>query len=389
MIIATGNHAVSYGVRAARAEVIAAYPITPQTQIIEKLAELIQSGEMRAKYIRVESEHSAMSACIGAEACGARTFTATSSHGLAYMSEMVFWAGMGRFPIVMAVVNRTLAPPWSIWNEHTDMLALRDSGWIMMMCESAQEAHDTTVMAYRIAEDERVLQPVMFGLDAFSLSHTAENLELIDQEAADGFLPPLDPERLPVYMDPDNPVTFGNLLGPDKMMEFRHLIKEAFGRAKGVIEEAAKGLSKATGREQHGLIEDYRSSDAEVVILAMGASSGDCKDAVDILRDEGIKAGMVRVKTIRPFPGDEIAASVRRAKAVAIVDRDYSYGFGGIIGREAASYLSKKPLNYIAGIGGRDITVEDFRKIAEDALASAERGEPGIEKWWGMRGLEG
>ncbi|MCQ5376594.1 MAG: pyruvate ferredoxin oxidoreductase [Candidatus Methanomethylicia archaeon] len=389
MIIATGNHAVSYGVRAARAEVIAAYPITPQTQIIEKLAELIQSGEMRAKYIRVESEHSAMSACIGAEACGARTFTATSSHGLAYMSEMVFWAGMGRFPIVMAVVNRTLAPPWSIWNEHTDMLAQRDSGWIMMMCGSAQEAHDTTVMAYRIAEDERVLQPVMFGLDAFSLSHTAENLELIDQEVADGFLPPLNPESLPVYMDPDNPVTFGNLLGPDKMMEFRHLIKEAFGRAKGVIEEAAKDLSNATGRKQHGLIEDYRSSDAEVVILAMGASSGDCKDAVDILRDEGIKAGMVRVKTIRPFPGEEIASSVRGAKAVAIVDRDYSYGFGGIIGREAASYLSKKPLNYIAGIGGRDITVEDFRKIAEDALASAERGELGIEKWWGMRGFEG
>lgn len=388
MIIATGNHAVSYGVKAARAEVIAAYPITPQTQIIEKLAELIQSGEMRAKYIRVESEHSAMSACIGAEACGARTFTATSSHGLAYMSEMVFWAGMGRFPIVMAVVNRTLAPPWSIWNEHTDMLAQRDSGWIMMMCESAQEAHDTTVMAYRIAEDERLLQPVMFGLDAFSLSHTAENLELIDQEAADGFLPPLDPEKLPVRMDPDNPVTFGNLLGPDKMMEFRHLIKEAFGQAKGVIEEAARALSKATGRKQHGLMEDYRSSDAEVVMVAMGASSGDCKDAVDLLRDKGIKAGMVRVKTIRPFPGEEIAAAVGRAKAVAIIDRDYSYGFGGIIGREAASYLGKKPMNYIAGIGGRDITVEDFRKIAEDALASAERGELGTEKWWGMRGLE-
>lgn len=388
-IIATGNHAVSYGVKAARAEVIAAYPITPQTQIIERLAELIQSGEMRARYIRVESEHSAMSACIGAEACGARTFTATSSHGLAYMSEMVFWAGMGRFPIVMAVVNRTLAPPWSIWNEHTDILAQRDGGWVMMMCESAQEAHDTTMLAYRVAEDERVLQPVMFGLDAFSLSHTAENVELISQEVADGFLPPLDPQKLPVYLDPEKPITFGNLLGPDRMMEFRNLIREAFGRAKGVIEEAAKGLSKATGRRQCGLVEKYRSSDAEVVMVTMGASSGDCKDAVDALRDSGIRAGMVRVKTVRPFPGEEIAAAARGAKAVAVVDRDYSYGFGGIIGREAASYMRQKPINYIAGIGGRDITVEDFRKIAEDALASAERGELGIEKWWGMRGLDG
>jgi pyruvate/2-oxoacid:ferredoxin oxidoreductase alpha subunit len=387
MIIATGNHAVAYGVKAARAEVVAAYPITPQTQIIEKLAEFIQSGEMRAKYIRVESEHSAMSACIGAEACGARAFTATSSHGLAYMSEMVFWAGLGRFPIVMAVVNRTLAPPWSIWNEHTDILAQRDSGWVMMMCESAQEAHDTAIQAFRIAEDEGVLQPVMFGLDAFSLSHTAENVELVEQGVADGFLPSLDHTKLPVYLDPDNPITFGNLVGPDRMMEFRHLIKEAFVRAKPVIERVAKDFAKATGRPQVGLIEDYRANDAEVVVVAAGASSGDAKDAVDNLRDGGIRAGMVRLKAIRPFPGEELARVVAPAKAVAIVDRDYSFGSGGILSREATGYLCGRVRPYVAGIGGRDITVNDFETIISETLKKAEAKDADYreETWWGLK----
>jgi len=390
MIIVTGNHAVSYGVKAARAEVVAAYPITPQTQIIEKLAELIQRGEMKAKYLRVDSEHSAMSACIGAEACGARSFTATSSHGLAYMSEMVFWAGLGRFPVVMAVVSRTLAPPWSIWNEHSDILAQRDSGWLIMMCESAQEAHDTAIQSFRIAEDERVLQPVMFGLDAFSLSHTAENVELVEQSVADGFLPPLDPKKLPVFLDTDCPITFGNMLGPDKMMEFRHIIKEALDKAKPVVEEVARGFSKATGRPQVGLIERYRSSDAEVIVIAAGASSGDAKDAVDSLRDRGIRAGMVRLKSIRPFPGDEMKAAVGSAKAIAVVDRDYSFGLGGVIACEAGAYIGERLRSYIAGIGGRDITVEDFQGIMLETLQKAEGKDAGYrsETWWGLKELE-
>lgn len=382
----TGNHAVAFGVKAAKAEVVAAYPITPQTQIVEKIADFVARGEMNARYIRVESEHSAMTACISAEACGARSFTATSSQGLAYMSEMVFWAGLGRFPVTMAIVTRTLAPPWSIWNEHTDILAQRDSGWIMMMCESAQEAYDTAIQAFRIAEDLRVLQPVMYGLDAFSLSHTAENVNLLDQEVVDGYLPSLDPYKLPVYIDPDRPVTFGNLLGPDRMMEFRHLIKEAFERAKVVINEAAADYSKISGRTQTGLFENYRCSDAEVVVLATGASSGDVKDAVDILRSKGLRAGMIRLKTIRPFPGEEIREAIGGVKVIATVDRDYSFGFGGVLGRELSACLGRDVFRYIAGLGGRDLTVDDFEGIINDALQRSEekRGRD-EEVWWDLK----
>jgi len=385
-MILTGNHAVAFGVKAAKAEVVAAYPITPQTQIVEKIADFVARGEMNARYIRVESEHSAMTACISAEACGARSFTATSSQGLAYMSEMVFWAGLGRFPVTMAIVTRTLAPPWSIWNEHTDILAQRDSGWIMMMCESAQEAYDTAIQAFRIAEDLRVLQPVMYGLDAFSLSHTAENVNLLDQEVVDGYLPSLDPYKLPVYIDPDRPVTFGNLLGPDRMMEFRHLIKEAFERAKVVINEAAADYSKISGRTQTGLFENYRCSDAEVVVLATGASSGDVKDAVDILRSKGLRAGMIRLKTIRPFPGEEIREAIGGVKVIATVDRDYSFGFGGVLGRELSACLGRDVFRYIAGLGGRDLTVDDFEGIINDALQRSEekRGRD-EEVWWDLK----
>jgi pyruvate ferredoxin oxidoreductase alpha subunit len=385
-MILTGNHAVAFGVKAAKAEVVAAYPITPQTQIVEKIADFVARGEMNARYIRVESEHSAMTACISAEACGARSFTATSSQGLAYMSEMVFWAGLGRFPVTMAIVTRTLAPPWSIWNEHTDILAQRDSGWIMMMCESAQEAYDTAIQAFRIAEDLRVLQPVMYGLDAFSLSHTAENVNLLDQEVVDGYLPSLDPYKLPVYIDPDRPVTFGNLLGPDRMMEFRHLIKEAFERAKVVINETAADYSKISGRPQTGLFENYRCSDAEVVVLATGASSGDVKDAVDILRSKGLRAGMIRLKTIRPFPGEEIREAIGGVKVIATVDRDYSFGFGGVLGRELSAYLGRDVFRYIAGLGGRDLTVGDFEGIINDALQrSEEKGGRDEEVWWDLK----
>jgi len=384
-MILTGNHAVAYGVRSAKAEIVAAYPITPQTQIIEKLAELITKGEMKAKYIRVESEHSAMAACISAEACGARSFTATSSHGLMYMSELVFWAGMGRFPVTMAVVNRAMAPPWSIWNEHTDILTQRDAGWVIMMCDSAQEAYDIAVQAFKIAEDERVLQPVMYGLDAFSLSHTAENVDLLDQEDVDGFLPPIDPSKLAVYMDPDNPVTFGNLLGPDMMMEFRHKVKEGMTAALGVTEEVARDYSRISGRPQSGLLEGYRCGDAEVILISVGASSGDAKDAVDELRDEGVKAGTVKLTTVRPFPTERLKEKLGNTKAVAVVDRDYSYGFGGILAGDIEATLRRGVARYIAGIGGRDISVADFRGMMMDALQAREGGGEKPEVWWGLK----
>lgn len=371
--------------RSARTEIVSAYPITPQTQIIEKLAEFISKGELRAKYIRVESEHSAMAACISAEACGARSFTATSSHGLLYMSELIFWAGMGRFPITMAVVNRAMAPPWSIWNEHTDILTQRDAGWVMMMCENAQEAYDTAVQAFKIAEDERVLQPVMYGLDAFTLSHTAENVDPLDQRDADGFLPPLDPAKLAVYMDPDHPRTFGNLLGPDMMMEFRHIVKESMLAATGVIEEVAKEYTSVSGRPQTGLLEDYRCGDAEVALVSIGASSGDAKDAVDMLRDEGVKAGMIKLRAIRPFPTGRLREKLGAVKTIAVVDRDYSYGFGGILAGDIMAALRRGVVRYIAGIGGRDISVADFRGMMLEALKAKEGGDEQPELWWNLK----
>jgi pyruvate ferredoxin oxidoreductase alpha subunit len=384
-VILTGNYAVAYGVKAARAEVVAAYPITPQTQIIEKLSDFISGGYLKAKYIRVESEHTAMAACISAEACGARSFTATSSHGLAYMNEMVFWAGLGRFPVTMAVVTRAMAPPWSIWNEHTDILAQRDSGWVIMMCDSAQEAHDTAIQAFKIAEDERVMQPVMYGLDAFSLSHTAENVDLTEQKAVDGYLPALDPHKLPVYIDVDNPSTFGNMAGPDAMMEFRHLVYQGLVESKRVIGEAARKFEKVTGRVQTGLFEEYRCNDAETVIVVIGASSGDAKDGADDLRDKGIKAGVLRLKAIRPFPGKEVCNALGGVKAVAVVDRDYSFGFGGIIGRELSSFRKEGIYSYIAGLGGRDVTSRDFEGIATNALERADSGGTAEELWWGLK----
>lgn len=371
--------------RAARAEIVAAYPITPQTQIIEKLAEFIAKGELKARYIRVESEHSAMAACISAEACGARSYTATSSHGLMYMSELVFWAGMGRFPVTMAVVCRALAPPWSIWNEHTDILTQRDAGWVILMCESAQEAYDTAVQAFRIAEDERVLQPVMYGLDAFTLSHTAENVDPLDQRDADGFLPPLDASKLAVYMDTERPITFGNLLGPDMMMEFRHKVMEGMSAAKGVIEEVAKDYASVSGRPQAGLLEDYRCGDAEVAIVSTGASSGDAKDAVDELRDEGVRAGMVRLRAIRPFPAERLREKLGAVKALAVVDRDYSYGFGGIMAGEVTAALRRGVARYIAGLGGRDVSVADFKAMIMDALKASEVGGEPREVWWNLK----
>jgi len=386
-LIATGNHAVAYGVKAARAEIIAAYPITPQTQIIEKLSEFIEKGEMRAKFLRVESEHSAMAACIGASACGARAFTATSSQGLLYMSEMVFWAGLGSFPVVMAVVTRTLAPPWSIWNEHTDMLSQRDAGWILIMCESVQEAYDAAIQAFRIAEDRRVRQPVMFGLDAFSLSHTSERLDLIGQEEVEAFLPA--PEGDWKVIDVQDPTTYGNMAGPERMMEIRHSIMERLRGSASVIEETASEFSRISGREQAGLVEEYRTSGAEVILVVAGAASGDAKDAADALRDEGVRAGVARLRVIRPFPAERIRAAVQGCRAVAVVDRDYSFGSGGIIGREVASATGIKPFSYIAGIGGCDLSVTDFAGIARDAISRAESGEEGREIWWGIKGSQG
>lgn len=388
--VLTGNYAAAYGALLSRVEVVAAYPITPQTQIVEKLAEFIEGGKLKARYIRVESEHSAMAAIIGASAAGARTFTATASHGLIYMNEMVFWAGNARLPIVMAIVCRALAPPWNIWTEHTDILAQRDTGWVQFFCEDNQEVLDTVIQAFRIAEDERVLLPVMIGLDAFILSHTATPVDIPEQEDIDRFLPPR--KNLPFILDVNNPLTHSNMAYPDWTMEFRYKLQKAMERAKKVIVEVDEEYRKITGRGYGGLLDCYRCEDADLGIIVMGSSAGDAKEAVDKLRSEGYKPGVIRIRVFRPFPREELREICKRFKAVAVVDRDLSPGLGGILYVETLLSLydlRSKPIaqSYIAGLGGRDIRVKDFELIIKESYRNIEEGvEAPPTRWIGLRG---
>jgi len=388
--ILTGNYAAAYAAKLSRVQVISAYPITPQTTIVEKLAEFIGNGELKAKYVCVESEHSAMAACIGASATGARAFTATSSHGLMYMSELVWWAGLGKFPLVMAVVCRALGPPWSIWTEHNDFLAHRDCGWIMFFAEDNQEVLDLIIQSYRISEDERVLQPAMVALDAFILSHTSMPVSIPDQSDVDGYLPPPGSRIKPFILDPKNPLTHGNLTYPDHFMEIRYEIEKSMMNAKKVIVEAGRRYGEITGRYYDSLIEDYMCSDADVILISVGSSSGDVKDAVGSLRDEGYKVGLLKLRTLRPFPFEELRSICSGKRYVGVLDRDFSFGFGGIIYCEVSSALHglKVPVqNFIAGLGGRDITVDDCRHMFKMLIDMADKGlEPKPPIWIGLRG---
>ncbi|RLE92121.1 MAG: pyruvate ferredoxin oxidoreductase [Thermoprotei archaeon] len=387
MEMLTGNYAVAYGVKLARAEIIAAYPITPQTSIVEKLSEFIEKGEMRAEYIRVESEHSAMAACIGAASAGARAFTATSSHGLLYMAEMVFWAGYSRLPIVMAVVTRTLAPPWNIWSEHTDIFSLRDTGWIIFMCEDNQEVLDTVIQAYKIAEDPRVQLPVMLGLDAFTLSHVASPVELPSQEEVDGFLPPPGATPRSFIMDVEHPVSHSSIVDPDTTFHFRYLMKEAMEKARKVVREVDEAYRRLTGRCYGGLAEEYRCGDAELILAVAGAAAGDAKEAADKLREEGIRAGVLKLRALRPFPVEEVRKAASTAKVLLTFDRDYSFGSGGVIAREVKASLCgfpRQPLvdSYIVGLGGSEITPQHFIEAAHRSLEKVEKGLLEPEEVW-------
>ncbi|MBC7091503.1 MAG: pyruvate ferredoxin oxidoreductase [Nitrososphaeria archaeon] len=375
--VLTGNHSAAYAALLSDVEVVSAYPITPQTQIVEKIAEFVETGKLKAKYVRVESEHSAMAVCVGASSAGARTFTATSSHGLLHMSEMVYWASAARLPIVMPVVCRTLGPPWNIWNEHTDMLLLRDFGWIQFFAESNQEVLDTIIQAYRIAEDERVLIPVMVGLDAFTLSHTSEPVDVPEIESVRKFLPPRT--NAPYVFDPSNPFTFGNLAYPSHHMEIKYMHHKAVEDARKVILEVDDEWNKIFCRK-YGFLDKFMCEDAKVIILTIGSSAGDAKEAAKVLRKAGIAAGVLRIRVINPFPSKELSNILSNVEAVAVVDRNLSPGNGGILLEKIKSslYSSKyRPFikGYLAGLGGRDITVKDYIKIFEKTLEAYKKGE--------------
>ncbi|MFQ6064568.1 MAG: pyruvate ferredoxin oxidoreductase [Candidatus Bathyarchaeia archaeon] len=388
MVIDTGNHIAGYACRAARADVIAAYPITPQSPVVEQIAEFVEKGKMDAKYIRVESEHSAMAACIGAAAAGARTFTATSAHGLALMHEMLHWASAARLPIVMSVVNRAMGPGWNIWADFSDSLSQRDTGWIQFYCADNQEIFDTIIQAYRLCEDERVMMPAMVCHEGLILSHTSMPAEIPDQKDIDAFLPPYNP---PWILDVDKPITHGSLIYPEWYMEFRYFMYEAMENTKRLIPEIDREYGRKFGREYGGCMERYRCEDADLVLLSMGTIGSEAKIAVDRLRNGGFKVGAARVRVFRPFPKDEIRDLAEKSRMLAVIDRQVSYGMEGPLFTEAKASLYGKeeaPLmaGFIAGLGGRDVAFPDIETIARKSLKCLRAGR--VEKeveWIGLR----
>lgn len=375
-----GNHAVSWGVLRSRVQMISAYPITPQTQIVEELSELCAAHKLDAKFIKVESEHSAMAAVIGAAAAGARAFTATSAQGLALMHELLHWVSLGRLPIVLAEVNRAMAPGWSIWSDQTDALSQRDTGLMQWYCETNQEVLDGVILGYKVAE--RVRLPVMLVLDAFLLSHTYEPVEVPDQALVDKFLPPWTPAPEHV-LNLEAPNAFGALTGPDNYMELRYLQQLAMDEAAEAIVEEGHNFEKLFGRN-YGLIEEYRCEDAETALLCAGSMTATARDVIDEMREEGHRVGLVKMRVLRPFPYATLRDAVRRLKKLAILDRNVSAGAEGIFCQEVKAALACEPHKveyhpYILGLGGRDITPQLIRQAIERAMSTAN---PGGEPYW-------
>jgi pyruvate/2-oxoacid:ferredoxin oxidoreductase alpha subunit len=388
-MVMTGNYASAYGAKLARAEVIAAYPITPQTSIVEKLAEFVSTGELKAKFIPVESEHSAMAACIAAQTAGARTYTATSSHGLTLMHEVLMWASGARLPIVMTNVSRAMAPPWSVWVDHMDSIAQRDTGWLQFFCQSNQEVLDTIIMAYKVCESAGVMLPAMIIEDAFIMSHTSEPVDVPDQELVDSFLPAYSPD---LKIEVGKARGFGSLVKPDQYMEFRYKAMLAMKEAHDRILRVEQEFKHVFGREHGGLLERYRCEDAETVLVTAGSVAATAKDVVDALRANGQRVGLARIRAFRPFPHDEIRSLASKLEGIAVLDRSYTFGAAGAMFTEVkASVYScqRRPVmkNYIAGLGGRDITPKILERIFEDIQVIAKRGAEDEVEWVDVAGL--
>ena len=372
--VVEGSYAVAHAAAICRPDVISAYPITPQTHIVEDLSQFVADGAIDSKYINVESEFSALSALVGASASGARTYSATTSQGLALMHEVLFnMAGM-RLPAVMTIVNRSMSAPINIWNDHQDSMAERDSGWIQLYVEDVQELVDTTVQAYLIAEDPEVSLPVMVCMDGFILSHVFEPVDLLDQKAVDEFLPPFKPVSI---LDPDDPKSFGMFVDPEYYMDFRYLVEQAMDRSRSKIQDAAKSFESAFGRHYGDLIDTYQTDDAEIILVAMGSLVGTLRDVVDDLRSKGVPVGLLKIRAFRPFPSDEVAEAIAGAKVVCVLDKNISLGTGeGAVCTEIKASLYNSDvrvpvLGFVIGLGGRDIPVGTVQRIvskAEDVI---------------------
>lgn len=364
----SGNEAFAYGVRLARPQVISAYPITPQTIVVEKLSEFVEDGSLNAEFIHVESEHSALSCAIGASSVGARAFTATSSQGLLYMAECLPYAAGGRFPIVMMNANRSTALPWNIYGDQRDSLSQLDSGWIQAYAENAQEALDLALMSFYIAEHKDVSTPFMANLDGFVLTHTYEVVDVPTAEQANAFLPKYQTDN---KMDLQKPRNLAFSAGPDTNTYFKY--KEHLGilNANAAIEEAEEKFENIFGRRYSGLTESYQTEDADYILITLGSLSGLVREVVDELRKEGSRVGLMRLRYLRPFPNEEIAAAVKNAKAVAVLEKDISFGNEGTVYTNVNSALQKAKLripssDYIGGLGGRNISKEEIKIIFDE-----------------------
>ncbi len=369
-----GSHAVSEAVKQANVDVIAAYPITPQTHIVERLSEMVADGELDAEFIPVESEHSALSVCIGAEAVGARTFTCTSSQGLALMSEIVYIASSMRLPILMVLANRTLSAPLTIWNDHSDAMLVRDSGWIQIFVNSAQEAYDHVFIGYRTGEDRSVLLPVMIHMDGFFLTHAIEPIELVDQKTIDKYLPPYEPL---FRLDPESPLTMGAYAFPDQYAEIKKAHDEALNSSYRVLVKAWNEWKELTGRG-YSPVEGFYVDDAETVLLTCGSYGEVAQLAVERMREEGKKVGLLKLRLWRPFPYEDIRSALKGVKYVAVIDRAVSCGSGGPVATElrSAFYGSDGPriVDFIVGLSGRDVVPEDYERIVDMTKEFSEKG---------------
>lgn len=377
IVAVTGNEAVANALRQVNPDVCAAYPITPQTDMMQRFASFVSDGKVDTETILVESEHSAMSACIGASAAGGRVITATSGPGLALMWEMLFVASGSRLPIVMPVVNRALSAPLNIHGDHSDAMGARDSGWIQLWSENAQDAYDNTIQAFRIAEHMDIRLPVMVCMDGFIISHSIERIEYLDDDTVKKFVGEF--KAINPLLDVEHPVSYGPLILPDFYMEYKAAQNDVMGKVEKVAMEVDAGFEKISGRK-YGLFEAYRLEDADVVMVILNSAAGTAKDVVDEFRDRGIKAGLLRPRLFRPFPYGKVSEALKNAKAICVMDRADSFGGFGPLYMEIASALmlnGSRPalINKIYGLGGRDFVPEHAGAVFNELTAIAETGK--------------
>jgi 2-oxoisovalerate ferredoxin oxidoreductase alpha subunit len=382
-MINTGNYIAAKAAVMCQPDVVAAYPITPQTTLVEGIADYVGTGEFKGEYICVESEHSAMAALIGASAAGARTFTGTSSHGLLLMHEMLHWAALARLPIVMCNINRVVGPGWNIWADENDSISQRDTGWIQFYCSSNQEIFDTIIQAFKLAEHDKISLPVMISYNAFILSHTSMPVYVPDQKDVDAFLPKRKPKWL---LDPDNPITFGNIIMPPEYEKVRKDMQNSHEYAKKLIVDIANDWKKRFGRYHGDLLELYKCEDVDYILISMGAIGAESKVAIDNLQKEGIKVGLARLRTFRPFPQEEILKLSKKADLI-VIDRNISPGIEGAVFSEVKSSLFNKSdakvYGFIAGLGGKDVPFNDIEKMCKKVV----NGKAKRLEWFGLEGV--